>query len=405
MGRPVFANGMEISSKSMGGKSICCFPDVCFTPPQTPATPPGVPIPYPNTGMASDCTSGSGTVSINGKEVMLKNKSYFSQSTGDEAGCAPKKGVITSKIKGKVYFAAWSMDVKVEGENVVRHLDLTTHNHGSNTNTATWPHIASQALAGFGDDCKDEKKAIDDNCSKDGSDQCPGALGVAPDQQKQYVGSLQGKSGQSPSAKTSEAMAHHALRPGEKSGARTPVAARMASRDAENKCVEAMRCFLRPKSPTSTQVGCCPGQTPNHIPPVSYFEGIRGFGDNEERYNKALCVCLEGTNQHVGTHRDNHALIDHFAETHKLKGPRGGDRGTLATQASPKLSEAITVSSKATAAQTNCSQKCVEAQLTKHYEEEQKLPPATTDVTYKRIAGQDAIDAAAKSVKPGRSKR
>ncbi len=36
--------------------AICAFPDVCFTPPQTPATPPGVPIPYPNTGMASDTT-------------------------------------------------------------------------------------------------------------------------------------------------------------------------------------------------------------------------------------------------------------------------------------------------------------------------------------------------------------
>ena len=36
---------------------------------------------------------------------------------------------------GKVYFNAWSMDVKVEGENVVRHLDMTTHNHGSGPGT------------------------------------------------------------------------------------------------------------------------------------------------------------------------------------------------------------------------------------------------------------------------------
>ena len=57
---------------------------------------------------------------------MLKNKSYFKKSTGDEAGCAAKKGVITSVNRGKVYFIAWSMDVKVEGENVVRHLDMTT---------------------------------------------------------------------------------------------------------------------------------------------------------------------------------------------------------------------------------------------------------------------------------------
>ena len=28
--------------------------------------------------------------------------------------------------KGKVYFNAWSMDVMVESENAVRHLDMTT---------------------------------------------------------------------------------------------------------------------------------------------------------------------------------------------------------------------------------------------------------------------------------------
>lgn len=131
MGNEVYANGREVSCKAAAGKSICAFPDVCMTPPQTPGTPPGVPIPYPNTGMASDCTDGSKNVKISGKEVLLKNKSYFKKSTGDEAGCAPLKGVITHKIRGKVYFNTWSMDVKFEGENVVRHLDLTTHNHAS----------------------------------------------------------------------------------------------------------------------------------------------------------------------------------------------------------------------------------------------------------------------------------
>ncbi|MET0091075.1 MAG: PAAR-like domain-containing protein [Candidatus Thiodiazotropha sp.] len=76
MANKVFANGREVSCKKANGKAICAFPDVCFTPPQTPATPPGVPIPYPNTGMASDTTSGSKKVKISGKEVMLKNKSH-----------------------------------------------------------------------------------------------------------------------------------------------------------------------------------------------------------------------------------------------------------------------------------------------------------------------------------------
>src|SRR5512140_824790 len=106
MGNEVYANGREVSCKAGSGKSVCAFPDVCFTPPENPATPPGVPIPYPNTGMDSDVTSGSTTVQIGGQEVMLKNKSYFQRSSGDEAGCAAKKGVLTSVNMGKVYFTA-----------------------------------------------------------------------------------------------------------------------------------------------------------------------------------------------------------------------------------------------------------------------------------------------------------
>jgi uncharacterized Zn-binding protein involved in type VI secretion len=147
VGNDVFANGRELACKSGSGKSICAFPDVCMTPPENPATPPGVPVPYPNTGMASDTTSGSQTVKISGKEVMLKNKSYFKSSTGDEAGAAAKKGLVSSVNRGKVYFAAWSMDVKIEGENAVRHLDMTTHNHGSAPQTPPWPFADSAAVS------------------------------------------------------------------------------------------------------------------------------------------------------------------------------------------------------------------------------------------------------------------
>ena len=128
MSNNVFANGRELSCKSGSGKSICAFPDVCMTPPENPATPPGVPIPYPNTGMTSDCTSGSRKVKISKKEVMLKNSSYFKKSMGDEAGSAAKKGVVSSVNRGKVYFTMWSMDVKFEGKNVCRLGDPMFHN-------------------------------------------------------------------------------------------------------------------------------------------------------------------------------------------------------------------------------------------------------------------------------------
>jgi len=142
MANQVYANGREVSCKAADGKSICAFPDVCLSPPSPPAGP--VPIPYPNTGFASDMTEGSKTVKISGKEVMLKDKSYFKKSTGDEAATKSLgMGVVTHQIQGKVYFTSWSMDVKFEGENVVRHLDLTTHNHASPPGqTAPFPHVA-----------------------------------------------------------------------------------------------------------------------------------------------------------------------------------------------------------------------------------------------------------------------
>jgi hypothetical protein len=172
MANDVFANGREISCKSGSGKSICAFPDVCMTPPENPVTPPGVPVPYPNTGMASDTTDGSKSVQISGKEIMLKNKSYFKKSVGDEAGCAAKKGVVTSVNRGKVYFIAWSMDVKAEGENVVRHLDMTTHNHASpTTNTPPTAHVDTQAF-GAVKGCEKEEAKAKEACAGQTTDNC-----------------------------------------------------------------------------------------------------------------------------------------------------------------------------------------------------------------------------------------
>src|SRR6266853_972978 len=141
MGCEVYADGMTIACKAADGKTVAAMPDVCLSPPSPPAGP--IPIPYPNTGMASDTTDGSKTVQINGQEVMLKNKSYFKQSSGDEAATKSLgMGVVTHQIQGKVNFIAWSIDVKFEGENVPRHLDLTGHNEASDPpNTPPWPYV------------------------------------------------------------------------------------------------------------------------------------------------------------------------------------------------------------------------------------------------------------------------
>lgn len=143
----VFANGLEISGKAVQAQTIAAFPDVCFTPPENPATPPGVPIPYPSFGMASDTESGTATVLIAGKTVNIKNKSDEKKTSGTEAGCAAKKGIITSKNTGKKYFNSWSSDVKFEGEPVIRFTDLATHNHASPVgNAPPWPEIVKLDL-------------------------------------------------------------------------------------------------------------------------------------------------------------------------------------------------------------------------------------------------------------------
>jgi hypothetical protein len=135
MSKKVYANGNEVSGKANSNKSLCAMPDVCLSPPSPPAGP--VPIPYPNTSMASKTSQGSKTVKIGGQEVGLKNKSNYKDSNGDEAATRGLgMGVISHTIQGKMKHAAWSFDVKVEGENAIRHLDLTTHNHINTGNAA-----------------------------------------------------------------------------------------------------------------------------------------------------------------------------------------------------------------------------------------------------------------------------
>jgi len=154
MSKNVFANGREVSAKADDNKSICMMPDVCLTPPSPPAGP--IPIPYPNTAKAADTSDGSKTVCIDGKEVGLKDKSNYKTSTGDEAATKSQgMGVVTATIQGKLYFAAWSFDVLFEGENAIRHMDLTTGNHASSTMNSGDTGVSQAAQAQSTDpECK-----------------------------------------------------------------------------------------------------------------------------------------------------------------------------------------------------------------------------------------------------------
>lgn len=154
----VFANGLEIACKAADGKSVACFPDVCFTPPPPPAG--FIPIPYANTAYAKDTSNASKTVFISGKPVMKKDKSFFKTSTGNEPAAGPL-GIVTHVKKGKAFFTSWSMNVKIEGQNVDRHTDLTTHNHGSTANTGPWAYLDSATKKDCVTEIKKMKKACE----------------------------------------------------------------------------------------------------------------------------------------------------------------------------------------------------------------------------------------------------
>jgi uncharacterized Zn-binding protein involved in type VI secretion len=80
--------------------------------------------------MASDLSSGSTSVEIEGNPTALEDSSYVATSTGDEPG-TQGGNVITHKTKGKGYFTLWSFTVKVEGKGVCRHGDMMGQNCAS----------------------------------------------------------------------------------------------------------------------------------------------------------------------------------------------------------------------------------------------------------------------------------
>ena len=157
----VYANGNEICSKSAEGKSELAV-DVCYSP---GAPMPGVPVSYMNMCQAADVTNGSRTVFIKGKEICLEDKSYFATSYGDEpATQGLARGVVSAAVQGRCFFIQWSPNVFAESLAVTRHLDLVTHNHENPGNTPAMPYVSVAAAA---DECKGDKKAVEEKCKPD----------------------------------------------------------------------------------------------------------------------------------------------------------------------------------------------------------------------------------------------
>lgn len=328
MANKVFANGMEISCKAAAGKSIACLPDVCMTPPEAPPTPPGVPIPYPNTANASDMTEGSKNVKISGKEVMLKNKSYIKKTMGDEAGSAAKKGVVTSSKGGKAYFNAWSMDVKIEGQNAVRHFDIMTHNHASFPgNSPTWPYIdtMSTGAPAQASKCKAEHA-----------------------QERAACGPLE--QGNSTLAQKRAAFC-----------ADTPAAA---------ECRKARACMMTPYRPKR----CCQEgdggvtEQPHHIVEAHGFSASRGVplpGFPKYELNKGPCVCAEGS-RYEKHHGAFHALVGH-AESRAVRKAIKQSRNPARAWKYKHAKKAGLDAHEKVFADSNCSRKCLEEQVDNYH--------------------------------------
>jgi HNH/endonuclease VII toxin of polymorphic toxin system len=214
---------------------------------------------------------------------------------------------------GKVYFNAWSMDVKVEGENVVRNLDITTHNHASFVgNSPAWPYIDAMAMKPGGDchdDVEREKEACKD-CEphkKPGKDPCA-ALNT----------------------KTKPPIT------GVSGGKAAPIADRLADNAAMDDCLSARKCLLQPYNRKTDDaggkaLGCCPPQTGHHlIEKASFFEGGQQIGTfppknspkKHEPYdeNMAPCVCAEGTSHNRG---GTHELMHVFQKAANDAAPKG----------------------------------------------------------------------------------
>jgi hypothetical protein len=301
--------------------------------------------------MASDATGGSKKVKIGGKEVMLKNKSHFKKSVGDEAGCAAKKGVVTSKIQGKIYFNAWSMDVKFEGQNVVRHLDLTTHNHSSFPgNSPVWPYLdkstVKNATGPCENDIKKEKAACAEYTPHGTKDACAELANSKPPQKKRDISK--------------------------------PLADSLADETALHDCLSARRCSLQTYKPNT----CCPPQTPHHLVEASALfekrpDGEKGnplatFPNGPTKYDEgsAPCVCAEGTSHALG---GTHELMHTLQSSAAMKCPKkdlpladGNTTNSRATTYGAAKKSAIEAFQQVFR-DSGCDPKCIEAQLDNYH--------------------------------------
>src|SRR6185369_5551764 len=118
-------------------------PDTCNIPaPPPPAGPGGIPTPFPNTGMLSECDKCTDKVLISNKGACVED-SEMPSSHGDEPGVSnlpTPKGLMSQKNMDKVVFKTHSSKVKLQGKGAVTHTATTAHNGSGNVNVPVGTH-------------------------------------------------------------------------------------------------------------------------------------------------------------------------------------------------------------------------------------------------------------------------
>jgi len=353
MANDVFANGREVACKAGSGETISAFPDVCFTPPENPATPPGVPVPYPDFGYDKDTTNGSRSVKISDEEVLLKNISYYKQLDGDEAGNTAKKGMISSTKDGEIYFCSWTMNVKYEGKNIVRHIDIATHNHACSPANNSIPMIRTDrmALINSVEHCDKEISKIKEMCGDpidENKAKCPDptAVETAKQEHAAAVAMPRGDARRKKSMAAAIAKVHAAHE-------------KYAEEINNNDCTRALKCALVPYD-KGTKGACCPHSTPDHLVPAAQFGPDRGKNHPNYKASKAPCMCATG-----GAQTATHGLLGRgrtsYMEKNNIKVNSHKKVWTVADSCACGADSASEV--------TDCTKECIEAQLKKGHED------------------------------------
>ncbi len=270
-------------------------------------------------------------------------------------------GVVSHQIQGEANFVAWSMDVKFEGENVPRNLDLTLHNEMCNpANTPPWAYFDSMTPPELAK-CATVKKNVEDKCGKH-------------------------------------------IRKNTYSTGRVNRTGAMKDMCDDKECTEASKCMLVEYGGSGSP-NCCPGATGHHLvevhgfcdpgdrdSPVAPFTG----GNGKKPYNQydAPCVCATSPNSNwEAEHGDLHSVQGVKENYAILTAPqRNPPRNPAQAWTYGEARQAGVDAHAATFPSPKCSEDCIAAQLDAYHKDQVGVEDSTPLRTEKYDFGTSAVD-------------